>query len=199
MRPPKQIPAGWSGSKPPAALCSACRWIQPRSCPICSGAGQAVNTAAGLALLRDVAAHPWNRPIVVFFSGADGVQFLGTRNMFLAPGDPPAVWREEMTTLDQQIADTNRDLARARDVSDAPQNLSIVHDRPLLVRIGQILDADIGVQQDQLYRARSVAITTPSVDTTQTEARLEAAAGAIESPEIRFSTKSNVAGRSVDC
>ena len=94
--------------------------------------------------------------------------------MFLALGDPPAVWREEMATLDQQIADTNRDLARARDVSDAPQNLSIVHDRPLLVRIGQILDADIGVQQDQLYRARSVAITTPSVDTTQTEARLEA-------------------------
>src|SRR5439155_7324406 len=40
------------------------------------GAGQAIQAASGLALLRDIAVHPWDRPVIVFFSGADTIQFL---------------------------------------------------------------------------------------------------------------------------
>ncbi len=119
------------------------------------GAGQAVQTAAGIALVRDLSRHPWNRPVIVFFSSGDSIQFLGTRNMFLALGTPPTAWNDESANLEQQSADARRDLARAWQLLDAPQKLSVTGDRPLVDRINQIVDLDVAQAQDRLFRTRA--------------------------------------------
>src|SRR5206468_1355897 len=48
---------------------------------LATGASQATQAACGLALLRDLSKTPLPRPVVVFFTGADAIQMLGTRNM----------------------------------------------------------------------------------------------------------------------
>jgi hypothetical protein len=77
-----------------------------------------------LALLRNLSDQPWSRPVVVFFSGGDGIQNLGTRNMFLALAEAPQLWREEQARLDGQIETVRRDLDRARVIAADPTQLS---------------------------------------------------------------------------
>jgi ABC-type lipoprotein release transport system permease subunit len=125
------------------------------------GASQAVQTAAGLALVRELSKKPWNRPVVVFFSGADGIQFLGTRNMFFALGVPPITWTEEIQSLDDQIRDVQRDLTRAQQLQPRPQDISITADRDLIHRINEAIDFDLVTTQDQLFRLRSQPAQTP--------------------------------------
>src|SRR5581483_3870074 len=93
VRPAKPTPDGWTQSHPPAALMFSASFDSSSLVPDLSpGASQCTQAACGLALLRALSAHTWNRPVVVFFSGADSVQFLGTRNMFLALAESPATW-----------------------------------------------------------------------------------------------------------
>ncbi|HSV15070.1 MAG TPA: ABC transporter permease, partial [Tepidisphaeraceae bacterium] len=137
------------------------------------GAGQAVQAAAGLALLRDLSRHPLDRPVIVFFSGADTIQFLGTRNMFLALGTAPATWNDELATLNDKLADAQRDLARATELMDAPQRLSPVDDRRLVGWIVEMIDTDLADAQDQLFRLRSLRPADQTADTRRDLASLD--------------------------
>ncbi len=156
VKPAKQSFDGWTASQPPAAL----RFSEPYEssslvADLAPGAGQAAQAAAGLALLRGVAAHPWSRPVIFFFSGADSIQDLATRNMFLALGESPAVWHEEIGTLDAQIAQARAQLARAQALAGAPEQLSIRNDRELIDRISKIIETDLAQEQDRLFRLRA--------------------------------------------
>jgi hypothetical protein len=141
------------------------------------GAGQAVQTAAGLALLRDLSKHPWNRPVVVFFSGADGIQFLGTRNMFLALGTSPAEWRDEMSDLGDQQATAQRELDEAQGFLSFTKHVPIPVESGggggLLDRVSQIIDLDIAQDQDRLFRLRGVPLDQQSAAQKQERATLE--------------------------
>jgi hypothetical protein len=156
VRPSKPAPDGWTQSKSPAALMFSVPMESSSLVPDLSpGAGQAVQTAAGLALLREIAAHPWDRPVVVFFCGADSIQHLGTRNMFMALGESPQIWQSEIADLDKQIATVEGQLQRAREVATSPQQLSIRSDRQLIDRISKFIETDLSLEQDQLFRMRS--------------------------------------------
>jgi hypothetical protein len=121
------------------------------------GASQAVQAACGLSMLRQLNARPWQRPVLIVFEGADGIQFLGTRNMFLALGTPPVKWQSEIAMLGAQIASAERDVARARAAVSAPQAISITDDRELIDRIVKIVETDLAIEQDELFRLRSDA------------------------------------------
>jgi hypothetical protein len=140
----------------PAALMFSTRYDASSLVPdLAPGASQAIQAAAGLRLLRKIAAHPWDRPVVVFFSGADSIQFLGTRNMLMALGDPPATWRDELASLDAESESAARDLNRARAAASNPASLSITDDRDLIARAIQIIETDQSLEQDELFRLRS--------------------------------------------
>ena len=94
VRPRAKQPVGWTQSQPPAAVMFSVRYDATSLVPdLAPGAGQAVQAAGGLALLRELSVQPWPRPVVVFFSGGDGMQNLGTRNMLLALAEAPQAWR----------------------------------------------------------------------------------------------------------
>jgi hypothetical protein len=157
VRPSRPIPQGWPAIQPPAAVMFSVPYDASSLVPDLSpGASQAVQTACGLALLRDIAKHPWDRPVIIFFSGADTIQQLGTRNMFLALAEAPAMWREELTKLTKKRDEAARDLARARELAAAPQQVSVTRDRTLLERITKLIDTDITLEQDELFRLRMV-------------------------------------------
>jgi hypothetical protein len=140
---------------PPAALMYCAGFDASGLVPdLAFGAGQAVQAAAGLALLRDAAARPPDRPVMVFFGGADSIQFLGTRNMLMALSDVPMVWREELEELAETQAQAELDLQRLRAMQDEPWKLTVVHDRKLLDRVVQIIETDLSLDQDELFRLR---------------------------------------------
>jgi len=122
------------------------------------GAGQAVQPAAALALLRDLAAHPPRRPVLVCFTGADGTNLLGSRQMMLAFGDAPSKWQDDIATdVDPELAAVTADLKRAREVADDPSQLRIVEDRGLIARVVKIVETDNALEQDELFRLRVIA------------------------------------------
>ena len=55
--------------------------------------------------------------------------------MFLALAELPAVWRAEIAKIEPQIAAAEKSLARAREVAQSPERLSISEDRDLLERV----------------------------------------------------------------
>jgi len=156
VRAPNRTPAGWASTIPPASLMFSVPFESSSLVPdLAPGASQAIQAACGLALLRDITAHPWDRSVVVFFEGADSLQALGTRNMFLALGESPAKWREQMGDLDESLSAANRDLARARQLQASPQALSISADRELCDRIVKIVETDLASELDELFRLRA--------------------------------------------
>jgi ABC-type lipoprotein release transport system permease subunit len=156
VHPAKRTPDGWSQSKPPATLMFSVPYDSSSLVPDLSpGASQAAQAACGLALLRDLSKHPWDRPVVLFFSGADSIQFLGTRNMFLALAVSPATWRDEIAGIDEQTRSVQQQLKRATEVMSSPQSLSIRDDRALIDRISKSIESDLAEDQDQLFRLRS--------------------------------------------
>src|SRR5687767_15974640 len=85
---------------PPAALAIAVPFESSGLVPDLSpGASQAVQTAAGLALLSDLSEKPLDRPVLLIFGGADSLQMLATRQALMAFADVPALWREQLETL----------------------------------------------------------------------------------------------------
>jgi hypothetical protein len=153
------------------------------------GAGQAVQTAAGLALLRDLARRPLDRPVAVFFSSADSIQFLGTRNMLLALGESPLHWADDLVDLDQRIAVGTSQLERARQLALNPEQLDIVHDRGLIDRIVKIIETDAALEQDQLFRLRTrpAELRTPESDALQQ--RLDVRQSLLNQLKYAFSRK----------
>src|SRR5437764_2360337 len=64
VRTPKRIPDGWTQSQPPASLTFSAPIDSSSLVPdLAPGASQATQAACGLALLRDLSQHPWNRPV----------------------------------------------------------------------------------------------------------------------------------------
>lgn len=159
VRPARQTPSGWKDSRPPAALMISVPIESSGLVPdLAQGASQAVNTAAGLALLRDIAARPWDRPVIVFFSGADSIELLGTRQMFMALSDVPRVWRKQLDDRDagpvelQKLAEAQD--ARLNEVRDDPSLLDATKDRDVIDRVTKIIETDGSAIQEELFRLR---------------------------------------------
>jgi hypothetical protein len=122
---------------------------------LANGASQAVQTASALALLRDFGAHPLDRPVVFFFSSADSIQMLGTRNMCLAFAEAPARWRNEIEQIDHITKELQAELDRATEVEKLPQSLHVSTDRQLIARLIELIETDGSIEQDQLFRLRT--------------------------------------------
>jgi cell division protein FtsX len=118
------------------------------------GASQAVQTAAGLELLRSFAANPPARPVLLFLGGGDGLQFLSTRQMLMALAEAPVKWNDELSTIAIEQASLQRDLARANALGGNPTTLDPSRDRDLIDRIVQVLEVDVSLEQDQLFKLR---------------------------------------------
>ncbi|MGH7215385.1 MAG: hypothetical protein ACREIT_11535, partial [Tepidisphaeraceae bacterium] len=163
---PAQIrPEGWppAPAQPPGAMVISVPFDSMSLVPdLAPGASQAAQTAAGLALLRELSAKPLDRPVLVFFGGADSVNFLATRNMLMALADVPAVWRAELATLAEKQQAVASDLARLERVAQKPTSIDIVRDRSLIDRIVKIIETDTTLEQDVLFRLRT---RTPSPGT----------------------------------
>lgn len=146
---------GWTHPLPPGALVISVPFDSSGLVPdLAGGASQAVQSACGLALLRELSKDPLNRPVVVFFGGADSIQMLATRNMLLALAESPAQWDDELEDLSQDLQSHERQLARARETTSSPQSLDARSDRELLGRIARLIETDAVLDQDQLFRLR---------------------------------------------
>ncbi len=122
------------------------------------GASQAVQPAAALAMLRDYAAHPPGRPVMLFLSGADGLENVATRTMLMALADPPAAWAPELTDLAEKRKTAESILARLRALGGDPLMLRPDGpDRALADRLAQLVETDLAVGQDELFRLRVVS------------------------------------------
>ena len=98
-----------------------------------------------------------------FFSGADSMQMIGTRQMLSTFADVPGQWDAELVTLNEQQQKTRERLAAVRKLLDDPERLDVVKDRDALSRVVQIVETDIVVDQDILFRIR----TLPEVERTE--------------------------------
>jgi hypothetical protein len=121
---------------------------------LAAGAGQAVQPAAALAMLRDYAKDRPTRPVLFAFTGADTLNFLGSRNLFLALAESPIKWRDELADRVDDDTQLGMDLARAKSLNDDPTQLDVAKDRSLIHRVVQVLEVDIALEQDQLFRIR---------------------------------------------
>jgi hypothetical protein len=180
----------WQASLPPAAMMFSVGYDSSSLVPDLSpGASQAVQTAAGLALLRDAASNPWERPLIVFFSGADTLQFQGTRNMMLALADPPVQWRQERETLEEKLKGVQNDLAVAKEFADAPEKLLPQPHRELIKRCSALVETDMFREQDQLFRLRRQV----SMSDAQRDEIKRLQDRQIELSRLRFELESNPA------
>jgi hypothetical protein len=118
------------------------------------GASQAVQAAAGLALLRDFAARPMLRPVIVFFGAGDTIQLLATRNMFMALSKAPASWRGELADIEKKQAEIAIEIERAQAIASSPMAIDPTADRNVIDRIGEIIETDVALNQDDLFRQR---------------------------------------------
>ncbi len=119
------------------------------------GASQAVQPAAALGMLRDFAKNPPKRPVLVAFTGADSYNLMGSRQMMMAFGDAPGPWRDEINDkINPQIKTIEDHIKMGQAVQGDPSKLSIVRDRPLIDRIEKIIDTDLTLNQDILFRLR---------------------------------------------
>jgi ABC-type lipoprotein release transport system permease subunit len=128
------------------------------------GASQAVQTACGLALLRDLSARPPPRPVLICFTGADSIAFQASRNMYMALSDVPATWTSEVTDISARQYDAEQQLRRVREILDHPDQLNIYSnsDRALIRRLSKIIQTEAMFVQDRLFEVRDARDTTPA-------------------------------------
>ena len=149
---------GWTDPQPPGALMISVPLDASGLVPdLAVGASQAVQAACGLALLRDLSREPLDRPVVVFFGGADSIQMLATRQMLLALAESPARWDDEIAKVSTKLRDEREQLRRVREIESSPEQLDARRDRALLARVAQIIETDAVIEQDQLFRLRMAA------------------------------------------
>ena len=103
--------------------------------------------------------------------------------MFLALGSPPVKWREELASFNEKIAGTQRELTRARKIAGTPDRLSITADRALIDRIDKIIETDLAIEQDQLFRLRSAERSSDRPEATK---RLEDRQVFLKSGSVRL-------------
>lgn len=134
-------------------------------------AGQAAQVAAALAMLRDYAANPARRPVLVAFTGADSLNLIGSRQMLMALEDAPEKWRTMLAEeVEPAIAALTTDLNRARELKGDPTGLDVTRDRTLLDRIVKLIETDIAMEQDELFRLR---VIDPAQLTAEQKARIK--------------------------
>ena len=76
-------------------------------------ASQAVQTAAGLAMMREFAASPVIRPVMIFFSGADSIKMVGTKQMLMALADVPGHWQRRTGDAQGEAGQGHRPIWRS--------------------------------------------------------------------------------------
>ncbi len=164
VKPAQIRPQGWTAQQNPGALVLSVPYDSMALVPdLAKGAGQAVQTAAGLALLRDLAQHPLDRPVLIFFGGGDGIQFQATRQMFMAFADVPSNWRAALEQLTTDQATVERQLARLAEIGDQPGKLRVTADRLLIARLSKLIETDASLEQDELFRLRTARKQPPDV------------------------------------
>ena len=154
------------------------------------GASQAVQPAAALAMLRDYANRPAGRPVLLFLSGADGLQNLATRHMLMALADPPATWRVELADLSKKVKAADADLVRLRALGGDPLKLNPDGtDATLAGRLVQLVETDLALEQDELFRLRVVSPSKLDASQRDRLAKLEDRQGRLNT--VRYAFKAN--------
>ena len=138
------------------------------------GASQALQAAEGLAVLRDLTRRPPARPVLVCFTGGDGVAFQASRRMHMALSEVPATWRPEAAEAGRQFEAATRAADRARQLLADPSSIDPVKDAALVDRLGKVVETESMFVQEKLFAAREL---TPDKETPADRAvrtRLEA-------------------------
>jgi hypothetical protein len=178
----------WTGGgTPPAALGITVPFDAGCLVPdLAVGASQAVQTAAGLALLRDLSQQPLNRPVLLCFTGGDTIAFQASRQMHLALSDVPATWSREQRQLATDLRDARAQLAGALEVADHPDALKVSRDRSLVDRLTKTVETESLFLQERLFKARMAATTEPTTAPSSEDPRArEQDPDAVESLERR--------------
>ncbi len=124
------------------------------------GASQAVNVAAALSLARDLAAEmsaenpSITRPVMFVFTGGDGISQLGVRNVLLALAETPRTSRNEIAEIDEKLAALQAQRDRLTELKGEPWKLEPARDRDLIKRLISMVETDLAIQQDRLFRLR---------------------------------------------
>ncbi len=164
-----------SGSSAPAALGITVPFDSSSLVPdLGPGASQAVQTACGLALLRDLSARPPDRPVLFCFTGADSLAFEASRNMYMALSDVPATWTGEIKDLVAKQAEAQHQLDRVREIASHPQSLDIYADRTLITRLTKIVQTRAMFVQDKLFGVRGAKPEQESPQEKNDREKLEA-------------------------
>ena len=153
------------GARPPAALAIVASLDSSSLVPdLAPGAGQAVQPALALGMLRDLAARPPARPVLVCFTSGDPIQLIGTRQMLLALAEAPRQWRRELTLSQSERRNAAEDLARIVTLGGNPGALDLKSDRRLIDRIVKLIESDTTEVQDELFRLRRARQTDLTPD-----------------------------------
>ncbi len=153
------VPDKWDPkANPPGVLCISVPLDAGGLVPdLAAGAGQAVQTAAGLSMLRDIARRPLARPVLVAFTSADAINYRGTREMFLALADVPSISVASLEDLAAKQSTAQNDLARLKLALNDPTFLNPVEDRSAIDRISKLIETDMVTDQEKLFRMRMAA------------------------------------------
>jgi len=155
IKPRIDKPQGWDKPANPAAITFSVPLEASGLVPdLASGAGQAVQTAAGLALARTFAAQPADRPVLIVFTGGDSIQQLGSRNLLMALAEPPGKWQSLLTTMEVDEKLTADHTTRVQTLMTAPQSIDPTADRLLIDRLRKLIETDTTAKQEQLFRYR---------------------------------------------
>ena len=183
----KPVAAPALGTTPPAALAITVPFDSSSLVPdLAPGASQAVQTAAGLALLRDLSARPPPRPVLFCFTGADSIAFLASRNMYMALSDVPATWASELSDLATRQAAALQQLNRVREIFDHPNLLNTSTDRDLIHRLSKITETRAMFVQERLFEVRDVKQGEESPVIKQERANLETRQAMLSRLEFAF-------------
>src|SRR5690606_5450842 len=121
-----------------------------------------------------MAASQPDRPVIFFFGGADSIQFRASREMFMALSSVPRTWREVLNDKDNGLvtrSETLRQhLARVREFAADLDAIDPSEDRAQVDRIVKIIETDMSLNQDELFRLRMLR---PDERTPESAAELE--------------------------
>ena len=153
-------------------------------------AGQAVQPAVALGMLRDFATNPPKRPMLFAFTGADAFALSGSRQMLMALADPPRKWRDELAdSAIPTLTSVEQDLAVARDISADLSRLNIVAHRSLVTRLSKLIETDVTLLQDQLFRLRVLPKDQVTDEVKTQTAALEAEQASKNKIKYAFTTE----------
>jgi ABC-type lipoprotein release transport system permease subunit len=127
---------------------------------VAPGASQALNVSAALQLARRFAAEmdqadpAVTRPVMFVFTGADSIAQLGMRQTLLALAETPALYDTELADIDTTLASLRSQQQRLEALKGQPWHLNPTTDRELIKRLTTLVETDLSIQQDKLFRLR---------------------------------------------